>query len=183
MENINKEIITRCQSGDKEAFRIVVKHYQRMVFSLSLKMLEDEEDAKDVTQETFLKVWLKLKEYDFQHPLSTWIYTIASHLCLDRMKKCKRIQPLPEDESFFRAHLTESNAHNQLENKQWVSIVRNLADGLSDKQKLVFTLSHLEGLSSEEIESITNMDATQIKSNLYFARKNIRERLKRLGYV
>lgn len=182
MKQIDPEILSKCQNGDKTAFRIVVQTYQRMVFSLGLKFLCDEEEAKDIVQETFIKVWVNIKRYDGSSSFSTWIYGIASHLCLDRLKQTKRLAPLPEDESVLREYATNSDTQQQLENSQWVAILRLLADKLSDKQRLVFTLSHLEGLESSEISTITGLDAKQIKSNLYVARQTIREQLKRLGY-
>jgi len=182
MKQINPEIITLCQNGDKAAFRTVVQTYQRMVFSLGLKFLCDEDDAKDIVQETFIKVWVNIKRYDGSSSFSTWIYGIASHLCLDKIKATKRLVPLPEDESVLREYATNSDSQRQLENSEWVAILRLLADKLSEKQRLVFTLSHLEGLDSDEISTITGFDAKQIKSNLYVARQTIREQLKRLGY-
>ena len=89
---------------------------------------------------------------------------------------------MPEDERVLTTYLANKNPTRQLENKEWISIVKTLAEGLSEKQRLVFTLSHLEGLDSAEIEQVTGLDAKQIKSNLYVARQHIRERLKRLGY-
>lgn len=183
MQTEEKDIIQRCREGDKTAFRVVVMRYQRMLLSLALKMLADEEDAKDVVQEAFIKAWVNMHSYDECSRLSTWLYTITSHLCLDRLKVSKRQQPLPEDEAFIRQYLSESDSQRQLENKDFVSLVRVIAQGLSEKQQLVFTLSQFEGLDSSEIEVITGMDATQVKSNLYYAKKTIRERLTKLGYV
>ena len=182
MIQIERDIISRCQQGDKEAFRWVVQTYQRMVFSLTLKMLCDEEEAKDMVQETFIRVWQSIRSYNPQKTFSTWIYTIASRLCIDRLKRANRIVALPEDQLALRRFASENDSQQSLENKEWVSIVRTIADGLSDKQRLVFTLCQLEGLPSAEVEQITGLDAKQVKSNLYVARQTIRKQLKKLGY-
>ena len=176
-----REIIRQCQGGSKDAFRWVVQTYQRMVFSLALKMLCDEEEAKDLVQETFLRVWQRIGDYDPQKSFTTWLYTIASRLCLDHLKSMRHTVPLPEDESVLRRFAADDNQRS-LENSEWVAIVRTMAEGLSTKQRLVFTLCQLEGLSSSEVEQITGLDARQVKSNLYVARQTIRERLKHLGY-
>ncbi len=192
MTQIDENIISRCQAGDKEAFRPLVERCQGMVFSVALKMLADEEEAKDVVQETFLRVWMNIGTYnpryhsecggsDTSKRFTTWLYAIASRLCLDRLKNRARIIALPEDESVLRRYAS-ADGQRELENREWVAIVRLLAEGLSPKQRLVFTLSQLEGLSSEEVEEATGFTAKQVKSNLYVARQTIRERLKKMGY-
>ena len=182
MVQIERDIILQCQQGDKEAFRWVVKTHQRMIFSLALKMLCDEEEAKDIVQETFIRVWQSIRNYDPQKTFSTWVYTIASRLCIDRLKKSSRMVVLPEDGITLRRFASDTDSQQSLENREWVSIVRMIAEGLSDKQRLVFTLCQLEGIPSAEVEQITGLDAKQVKSNLYVARQTIRKRLKELGY-
>ena len=176
-----RDIIIKCKDGNKEAFRWVVQQYQRLVFSLALKMLVDEEEAKDVVQETFIRVWQRISDYDPQKSFTTLLYTFASRLCLDRLTQKRRILPLPDDERVSQ-RFANTDSQQTLENNEWVSIVRMLAEGLSPKQKLVFTLCQLEGLPSTEVEQITGLDAKQVKSNLYVARQTIRTRLKHLGY-
>ena len=176
------EIVKRCQAGDRSAFRPLVVRYQRMVFSQCLKMLGDEEEAKDIMQDTFVKAWQTIGRYDSRHAFSTWLYTIATRLCLDRLKGMKQLVPLAEDESMLRQFASSSSEGRAIENREWVAIVRMLAAELSTKQRLVFTLCHLEELSSSEVEQITGMDAKQVKSNLYVARQTIRKRLIALGY-
>ena len=179
---MESDMISRCQNGDKAAFRSVVQTYQRMLFSLALKMLADEEEAKDVVQETFIRTWKSIKDYDSRKPFNTWLYTIASRLCLNRLKAKRITACQPEDIAVFRQFASEDDSERTLENSEWISIVKTLADGLGKKQRLVFTLGQLEGLSSTEIEQITGLDAKQIKSNLYVARQTISKRLKELGY-
>lgn len=182
MIQIENDIIVRCQRGEKEAFRGVVQTYQRMVFSLSLKLLCDEEEARDMVQETFIRVWQNMGEYDARKNFTTWIYTIATRICLDRLKNMRHTVPMPEDEKVLRRFASDVDTHRTLENQEWVSIVRMLAEGLGEKQRMVFTLCQLEGLSSSEVEEITGLDSKQVKSNLYVARQTIREQLKKLGY-
>lgn len=182
MQQTDIELINRCKAGDKTAFRIVVQNCQGMVYSLSLKMLADVEEAKDVVQDTFIKVWQNLDSYDEHYAFNTWVYTIASRLCLDRLRRVRPIGPVDADERVFETVADDTDPERQLESSEWVSVIKVLADGLSGKQKLVFTLSQLEGLDNAQITEITGLDADQIKSNLYAAKKNIRERLIKMGY-
>ena len=178
---IDETIINRCQTGDRDAFRSLVECCQGMVFSVALKMLADEDEAKDIVQETFLRVWQNISKYDSSKRFTTWLYAIVSRLCLDRLKSRRHIVAMPEDEAVLR-HYAANDGGLELENREWVAIVRLLAEGLSPMQRLVFTLSQLEGLTSQEVEQATGMSARQVKSNLYVARQTIRERLKKLGY-
>ena len=182
MTQIETDILIQCQNGNRDAFRNVVQTYQRLVFSLALKMLADEDEAKDVVQETFIRVWQKIGDYDVRRPFATWLYTIASRLCIDRIKRGRRLVPMPDDESVLHRFAAETDNQRTLENREWVSIVRLMVADLSPKQRLVFTLCQLEGLSSDEVEQITGLSARQVKSNLYAARQTIREQLKHLGY-
>lgn len=176
------QILSRCKDGDKTSFRWVVQTYQRRMFSLALKILADEEEAKDVVQETFIRVWQRLDTFDLQRPFTTWLYTIATNLCLNRLKRLRTIRPTELDEQVLHRFASDTDSHRALENREWAAIVRLMAEGLSSKQRLVFTLCQLEGLPSHEVEQITGMNARQVKSNLYEARQTIRKRLKGLGY-
>lgn len=182
MQQIESDIIRRCREGDRGAFRYVVQNCQSMVYSLSLKMLADVEEAKDAVQDTFIKVWQNIDSYDDRYSFSTWVYTIASRICLDRLRKVKPIGPADADERVFEQVADDTDPERRLESSEWVSVIKVLADGLGGKQKLVFTLSQLEGLETAQITEITELDAEQIKSNLYAAKKNIRERLIKMGY-
>ena len=182
-QNEVNQIVVQCQEGSKESFRRLVREYQSMVFSLTLKMLCDENDAEDACQDTFVSVWLNLHKYNSEKgKFSTWIYSIASNICLDKLKRRKPQLPMLSDERAFKAYATNPSPERQLMNSEWVSIVRVLAAQLSPKQQLVCTLRVLENVPIEEIESITNMNATKIKSNLYVARQQIKQQLIRLGY-
>ena len=125
---------------------------------------------------------LNIASYDGRCSFSTWVYGIALHLCIDRLRKQKPILPLPGDEDALRDCFNYNNPQRRLENKEWVLIVRLLAGRLSVKQHLVFTLCQLEGLETAEVERITGMSADKIKKNLYVARQTIREQLKKMGY-
>ena len=120
MTQTERDIIIRCQDGDKEAFRWVVQTYQRIIFSLALKMLCDEEEAKDMVQETFLRTWQRMRDYEHKKSFATWIYTIASRLCLDRLKRMSRIVPLPEDALVLRRFASDTDNHRALETKSGV---------------------------------------------------------------
>ncbi len=181
MSNLN-DVIYKCRAGDRVAFRELVRDFHRLVFTIALKMLADEDLAKDIVQETFIRVWQNIGTFDLNKKFSTWICTIATRLCLDELDKRKCTAPMPDDERFFNEYVSAENISAQLENSQWVSIVRVLAQELSPKQRIVFTLCQLQGMDTADVMEISGLDADRIKKNLYVARQTIRERLIRLGY-
>lgn len=136
MEQSEKDILIKCQQGDKEAFRQVVRQYQRMIFSLALKMLCNEEEAKDVVQDTFVKVWQNFGEYDTAKSFVTWIYTIGTRLCLDRIKTRKHTASMPEDVDALARFAADTDCETHLENSEWIAIVRLLASNLSNTEQI-----------------------------------------------
>src|SRR3989442_9975265 len=87
------EIIRRCLAGDERAHRELMARFERPVFSLALRMLRQREDAEDVTQETFVRVFRALDRYDPARPFAAWIFTIASRLCIDHLRR-RRVRPI-----------------------------------------------------------------------------------------
>ena len=133
-------------------------------------------------RETMIRVWVHFASYNPRQNLRNWIYTIAIRLCFDRLKSKAPIEPLPEDEDYFSQYVSDSDTEKELENHELLSVIKTLVSRLSPRQRIVFTLVHLENLDTEEVAQITGLDAARIKSNLYVARKTIREQLKQFGY-
>lgn len=181
--NIAHDIIIRAKDGDADAFGQLMRQHQNMVFSLALKMLADEQEAEDMVQDVFVHIWKHIRQYDPRKgDFAAWVYAVAAHACLDKIKRQKPLVALTDDKHIFCKFASGITPELQLCNKDWVSIIRVLASRLSPKQRIVFTLRMLENLSIEEITAITGTDPNKIKSNLYVARQKIMEQLKRLGY-
>ena len=170
------DLIAKSREGNTEAFGMLVTQFRQMLFRLAFRLLCDVEEAKDAVQDTFVKAWLSLGRYDAKYSFSTWLYRIAANLCYDRMRAAVRRKT---DSGFPVEHVdTFANAEAKLINEELISSITVLTGGLSPKQKMVFTLTDLEGLSAAEVHDITGLSPESIKSNLYLARKYIRENLK-----
>jgi RNA polymerase sigma-70 factor (ECF subfamily) len=170
---INK-YIDLCKEGNKEAFKHIMSEYQQLVYTLSFRILCNEADAEDITQETFIKVWQNIGRYKQQYKFSTWIYKIASNACYDKLRSKPKMENLNIDD--YDA-VSQENQEERLHNKELKKIILKLTNGLSPKQKLVFTLSDIEDLEVKEIQIITGMTSEKIKSNLYLARKYIKSKI------
>jgi RNA polymerase sigma-70 factor (ECF subfamily) len=176
-----KELIILSRQNDARAFRKLVEAYQSMVYRLAFRLLCNDEDAKDVVQETFIRVWKHLDSFNTELKFSTWLYSITAHQCYDILKKTKQKYSLRIDgENRIREFISNENTEEKLINAELSYIISPLTLELTPKQKLVFTLSDLEGLETEEIKSITGLSAAKIKSNLYLARQYIRKKVEAL---
>lgn len=170
------ELIARSRQNDGNAFRQLVESHQSLVYSLTFRLLCNEEEARDAVQETFIKVWLNLKKFDTNRKFSTWVYAIAANLCYDKLKSSHHFShSLPAE--ILNDVLSDDDVEKKMLEAELGTLIATLTDELTPKQKLVFTLSDLEDLPTEEIVQITGMSANQIKSNLFLARQALRKKL------
>lgn len=179
---INPQTLQQCieQSlkNDEKAFKMIVESYQNMIYSLAFRLVCNEEEAKDIVQETFIRVWMHLHKYHSEMKFSTWLYAIATNICLDKLKsKNFRHTFAVVDYSVIDELISEEKTDESLLNSELAEVIKTLTNALSPKQKMVFALRFFEDLEVEEIEKITGMSAAKIKSNLFLARKYIREKL------
>ncbi len=174
-----EELIERSKQCDTTAFRQLVETYQPLVFRLAFRLLCCEDEAKDIVQETFIRVWFHLHEYKSHFRFSTWIYKIACNLCYDKLRAIKRFGRNENlDISLLARNVSSGeNIEQSVINQELKDLISKLMCNLTPKQKLVFMLNDIEELELEEIKKITGMSSGKIKSNLYLARQYIRKRI------
>ena len=178
MSFVLQEIIQQIQKGDKSAFRVLVEKYQQTAFRLAFRMLGDEDEARDVVQDSFIRIWEKFNTYNDNEKFTSWMYRIVSNRAIDSLRASRR-RPTISLEKLIPETLEagESNPDVLLENREAGELIQLITSGLPEKQQLVFSLRDLQGLSPKEVQDISGMTETAIKSNLYHARKTIREKL------
>lgn len=172
------KLIQLARKGDTSAFREIVNKFQQMVYSVSLRMLNDVGKAEDMVQETFLQVWSKLSEYRVDKAsFSTWIYTIVNRKCIDQLRQTKNELHLTQIHwDQLNGRLNSSNEDVLYDSFQSAEIIREMSFSLSPIQKSVFVLKDLEGMDTEEVQLITGLSPRQVKDNLYLARKSLRQK-------
>jgi RNA polymerase sigma-70 factor (ECF subfamily) len=173
-----QKIIQQIQKGDKDAFRKLVEKYQQTAFRLAFRMLGDEDEARDVVQDSFIRIWEKFNTYNEKEKFTSWMYRIVSNRAIDSLRAISR-RPVISLEKLIPESLEtgESGIDILMENREVGELIRSITNGLPEKQQLVFSLRDLQGLSTKEVQDISGMTETVIKSNLYHARKTIREKL------
>ena len=178
---MKKEIIEKIQAGDQKAFSELVEQHQQYAFSLAFRILCDEEEAKDVVQDSFIKVWKNMGTYNINVKFTTWLYRIITNTAIDRMRSMKRRNQVRIDEvTGLLSKMNDGDIVVELDNRETGRLIRLIADQLPEKQRMVFLLRDIQGLETEEIVEVLKQPAESIKSNLHHARKSVREKLKSL---
>lgn len=173
------EIIQQATGGDTRAFRMLVVTHQTFAFRVAFRMIADEQDAEDIVQEVFIKLWSNLKKYRPENRFTTWLYRMVVNQCLDFMKS-RKVQQRSRNKNLDEMinHPTTISPDEDLQNRELMKIVHQAAASLPPQQHAVFVLRDLEALSVNEVCEILSMSSGAVKSNLYYARKTLSERLK-----
>ncbi|MDR1154041.1 MAG: RNA polymerase sigma factor [Bacteroidales bacterium] len=174
-----ENLVERSKQRDTAAFRQLVEASRPLVFRLAFRLLCSEDEAKDIVQETFIRVWLHLHRYQNHTRFSTWLYRIACNLCYDRLRTMKRSQGAFSTGIDLSEWDTPDgdDVEQSVINRDLKELITALTHDLTPKQRLVFTLRDIEGLELEEVREITGMSGAKIKSNLYLARQYIRNKI------
>lgn len=177
----NKELIEAARKGDIKAFGRIVELNSQSAFRITFRIVANEEDARDIVQESFIVIWEKLDRIKDTTKFESWLYRVLVNKSYDLLREKKR-RPgeMGQAEDRLRLISTEDdNPEKRLENQEIAGLIKHYSEGLSKKQRLVFVLSELEGKSHDEIAEITGIKKDSIKSNLHHARKKIMEKLKK----
>jgi RNA polymerase sigma-70 factor (ECF subfamily) len=172
-------IINQIIGGDTQAFSVLVDVYKDLVFTLAIRMLKNREEAEEVSQDTFIKIYKALPKFKGESKLSTWIYKVAYNTCLDQIKKNNRRYDEVAIDSFSENQIkTLDNALDALEEKEQQQTIQDCLQQLMSKDSFLLTLFYFEELSLEEISKVVNMEANTVKVNIHRARKRLGNILK-----
>lgn len=162
-----------------QAFRFLVKKYERLVFHIAGRLLDRQEDLEDVSQEVFIKIHKKLDKFRGDAKLSTWVATIAYRTSINHLKKRKlQSEELDQEQISFKEYFVSHETPESLAGKQEMKqLVRKLVNSLPPKYKTVLNLYHLEEFSYQEIEAVTGMPEGTVKNYIFRARKLLKEQL------
>ena len=177
------QLIEDAQKGDMMAFEKIVKYHQSYAYAIAFRFLYDEDDAEDVVQESFIRIWNHLQDFDPEMKFTTWMYKIVVNLCYDKAKSNKRRMSVFArwNENLSKDNCIENiDLERDLTNKETAALIKHIADGLSEKQRMIFLLRDLQDLTIQEVADITGMSESGIKANLFYARQNIKKKLARL---
>ncbi|MCK4428231.1 MAG: RNA polymerase sigma factor [candidate division Zixibacteria bacterium] len=171
----DKELMEKVKSDDTSAFGILVDRYKVRLFNLIYRLLHNKEEAEDILQETFLRVYRERESYDSAYAFSTWVYTITLNLCRNELKRRKKFK-------FFGIDLIKNNreyASRGVKNDNHLSsTLENAISSLPVKYRTAFLLRDVNQLSYEEISQSVGIPLGTVKSRVNRARLMLRDRLK-----
>src|SRR6476469_9878489 len=181
-------LVRRIQAQDEMAFREIVERYQAKVFSIIYGILRNRNDAEDIAQQVFAKIYFSIKNFDFRSSLLTWIYKITVNECYDYLRK-KRVRKLVYESDFTAEDsLLMENSEPSMDLKAPVDVqlaqrdlITKLLSKISDEDRSLILLKEVEGHSVEELSQMTGMNENTIKVKLFRARQKLVKAAHRLG--
>ncbi len=186
-----REIIDRVLSGDTEAFEALVLEHQNKVYSLALRMVGNEEDARDMAQEAFIRAFNSLTGFRGDSKFSVWLYRLTSNICIDflRSRAKKRtvsmtwIDEEGEDAGELEIPDETWSPERELERRMTRESVRRGLDSLSPPYREILVLREINGLSYDEIASVLGIEEGTVKSRIFRARKKLCDFLIKEGNI
>jgi RNA polymerase sigma-70 factor, ECF subfamily len=176
-------LLRSAQQGDKKAFESLVKILERSVYMTAYSIIPDPDEAKDITQETFVKLYKHLKRIRSEVGFKCFVFKMATNCAIDRKRRLKRKKlSLNEDGGVPASVEIELSKRNEspdkyAERRELMKIVQATVDTLPPKQKLCLILSDLDGISKKEIAKILGCPQGTVRSNLHIARLKLRRAL------
>jgi RNA polymerase sigma-70 factor (ECF subfamily) len=166
-EDDDRLVVERCLGGDTAAFRTLVERYQRVLFTVAVRMLGDADQAADAAQDAFVRAYRKLQTYDSRHKFFSWLYRILVNECLNVRRSRRLLEPL--DAGLASA----DNPHRAAEQAELRASVQTALRRLSPAYREVIVLRHYAGLSYVEIAETVGVAEKTVKSRLYSARQQL----------
>ncbi len=184
--SIEAQLARLALKGDQQAFAEIVGLYQDKLYHMAYRMLSSRQEAEDVVQDTFLRVYKNLDRYDDTMKFSTWIYRIATNLCIDRLRKRKPSYSLDAETTEHEgldgySMIPSDNRTPESETllSEMQATVHKAIDNLPAKYKSVMVLRYLQDLSLQEIGDVLDMPVTTVKTRVHRGREFLRKRLER----
>jgi RNA polymerase sigma-70 factor, ECF subfamily len=179
-EQDDAQLVRASQVGNQDAFALLMQRHQRRVFTMAWRMLQDYEEANEITQEAFFAAWQGLPAFRGEAPFSTWLYRIFYHCCLRQLERHKRertLQAVVQAKQILKSVNEEKLAEDGIELREWQAVVREQLEQLPSRYRLVLILRHFQEMTYEEMAEVLTIPVGTIKTHLFRARHLLKEAL------
>jgi len=174
-------LIQRCKMRDKEAYRLLVERYKKQAYSFAFSYLKNVDDAFNISQEAFIKVWNAISRFEENRSFRSWLFSIIKNLSINLITKKRRLREISLDkameESGFDIADTSADPHDTLEAKERHKQVWKAIIGLKEEFREIIVLKHFNALTYKEIAETLDIPEGTVMSRLYHARLALKENL------
>lgn len=174
-----KEFLRLCLKGDRQAFERIVETYRDQVYWTAYNLVLDSEDARDVAQQSFIKVWKALPEYDFEKSFSGWVSKITANCAIDLLRTRKHMEPLESDDASVPS-LVQPFASSLERSIDIRKIFQRVAPLLSQRQRVILVLREIYGMEMSEIAELMQCTESTVRNHLSQAKDSFRKKIKEL---
>lgn len=179
VEPDDRQLVQTIRSGDTDAFEQLVRRKTSKVYALCYRVIGNAEDAKDISQLVFIKLWENLDKYDPQYAFDTWLYRMVTNVAIDFMRN----RQSRDNAVNSNLRLVKTSADPEqgvvIQRKEIESVFNQISDVLSPKQKTIFVMNQMEDLPSAEIAKVLGCQESTVRNHLFNARKVMQQQLQK----
>lgn len=180
----DQELVQKTLDGDRDAFSVLVQRYQKQIYSLTYRLTNDPEDARDMAQEVFIHIYRVLNKYDPDRKFFSWMYKVATNVCYNVLRRGKNEHLVTLDKVIEIAPFvarSDSQPEEFFERRETQEMVRQAVTELPEKYRLPLVLRYLEDMTYKEIAEYMDLPVTTIETRLYRGKALLYKRLQALG--
>lgn len=178
MEPEDRELVRAALEGESDAFETLVRRKTSRVYSLCYRVLGNGEDARDVSQLVFIKLWENLNKYDPQYAFDTWLYRMVTNVAIDFLRNRQSRDSAVNSSLRLVRNVSDAEQTVSLQRKEIEGVFASVSAALSPKQKAIFVMREMEDLPSAEISRILGCRESTVRNHLFNARKIMQRQLR-----
>jgi RNA polymerase sigma-70 factor (ECF subfamily) len=179
VEPDDRQLVETIRGGDPDAFETLVRRKTTKVYSLCYRIIGNAEDAKDISQLVFIKLWENLEKYDPQYAFDTWLYRMVTNVAIDFMRNKQSRDNAVNSNLRLVKTSSEAEQGTIVQRKEVESVFHTVSQVLSPKQKTIFVMNQMDDLSSSEIAKALGCRESTVRNHLFNARKLMQQQLRK----
>jgi RNA polymerase sigma-70 factor (ECF subfamily) len=173
----DRQLVETIRGGDADAFETLVRRKTSKVYALCYRVIGNAEDAKDISQLVFLKLWENLEKYDPQYAFDTWLYRMVTNVAIDFMRNRQSRDNAVNSNLRLVKTAAEAEQGVVIQRKEVENVFNEVSNVLSPKQKTIFVMNQMDDLPSAEIAKILGCRESTVRNHLFNARKLMQQQL------
>ena len=179
VEPDDRQLVETIRGGDASAFELLVRRKTSKVYSLCYRVIGNAEDAKDISQLVFIKLWENLEKYDAAYAFDTWLYRMVTNVAIDFMRNKQSREAAVNSNLRLVKTSNEAEQGVVMQRKEIESVFNTVSQVLSPKQKTIFIMNQMDDIPSSEIAKILGCRESTVRNHLFNARKLMQQQLQK----